>query len=53
MAGKGNAKDILSLINELMAVEPWKQFFQEYDVSLRLLRPRRIYSVMTSSGFVG
>jgi len=28
MAGKGNAKDILNLINELTAVEPWKGFFQ-------------------------
>jgi len=27
MAGKGNAKDILNLINELMTVEPWKNFF--------------------------
>jgi trans-aconitate 2-methyltransferase len=27
MAGKGNAKDILSLINELMTVKPWKDFF--------------------------
>jgi trans-aconitate methyltransferase len=28
MAGKGNAKDILNLINELMKVEPWKNFFK-------------------------
>ena len=27
MAGKGNAKDILSIINELSGIEPWKTFF--------------------------
>ncbi len=27
MAGKGNAKDILSIIDELVAVDPWKHFF--------------------------
>jgi trans-aconitate methyltransferase len=27
MAGKGNAKDILSIIDELVAVDPWKRFF--------------------------
>jgi len=27
MAGKGNAKDILSIINKLAAVKPWKGFF--------------------------
>ena len=36
MAGKGNAKDILSIINELAEVEPWKDFSQ-HDVSLWLL----------------
>jgi trans-aconitate 2-methyltransferase len=29
MAGKGNAKDILGIINELVAVEPWKGFFRD------------------------
>jgi trans-aconitate 2-methyltransferase len=28
MAGKGNAKDILGIIEQLMAVEPWSQYFQ-------------------------
>jgi trans-aconitate 2-methyltransferase len=27
MAGKGNAKDILSLISELIRIEPWKGYF--------------------------
>ena len=27
MAGKGNAKDILILINELLTIDPWKCFF--------------------------
>lgn len=27
MAGKGNAKDIISIINKLAAVKPWKRFF--------------------------
>jgi trans-aconitate 2-methyltransferase len=28
MAGKGNAKDILSIIEQLMPLEPWNQYFQ-------------------------
>jgi trans-aconitate methyltransferase len=27
MAGKGNAKDILCIINELLTVQPWSQYF--------------------------
>jgi trans-aconitate methyltransferase len=27
MAGKGNAQDVLCIIDELKTVEPWKQFF--------------------------
>jgi trans-aconitate 2-methyltransferase len=27
MAGKGNAKDILGIIDQLFTVEPWKKFF--------------------------
>ncbi len=27
MAGKGNAKDILNIINEISKVQPWKEFF--------------------------
>jgi len=29
MAGKGNAKDIIGIIDELAAVEPWKGFFNK------------------------
>jgi len=28
MAGKGNAKDILSIIEQLMQLEPWNQYFR-------------------------
>jgi trans-aconitate 2-methyltransferase len=28
MAGKGNAKDILDIIDQLMPLEPWNQYFQ-------------------------
>ncbi len=28
MAGKGNAKDVLGIINELADVKPWQQFFR-------------------------
>ncbi len=27
MAGKGNAKDILDVLDEMMQIEPWKQYF--------------------------
>ena len=29
MAGKGNAKDILRIIEQLIPLEPWNQYFQE------------------------
>jgi trans-aconitate 2-methyltransferase len=47
MAGKGNAKDILSIVDEIISEEPWKEFFtnmtfpygfydtQEYEAFLR------------------
>jgi trans-aconitate 2-methyltransferase len=31
MAGKGNAKDILCIIEQLMSIKPWKQYFQAMD----------------------
>ena len=37
MAGKGNAKDVLSIIYELADVEPWTEYFQQNGVSLWLL----------------
>ncbi|MCJ7794106.1 SAM-dependent methyltransferase, partial [Candidatus Bathyarchaeota archaeon] len=30
MAGKGNAKDVLDILDELLVVEPWKQFFGNF-----------------------
>ncbi len=53
MAGKGNAKDILSLINELMTVEPWKKFFQGMTFPYGFYEPRRIQCVFASGWFGG
>jgi trans-aconitate 2-methyltransferase len=30
MAGKGNAQNILSLLDEMMPMEPWKQYFENF-----------------------
>ena len=53
MAGKGNAKDIIGIIDELADDGAMERIFQQHDVSLWLLRPRRIQSVSAAGGFSG
>jgi trans-aconitate 2-methyltransferase len=52
MAGKGNAKEILSLINELMIVEPWKKFFQGMTFPYGFYDQEEYFSFLHQAGLV-
>ena len=52
MAGKGNAKDILSLINELMTVEPWKNFFRNMTFPYGFYNSEEYTALMRQAGLV-
>lgn len=52
MAGKGNAKDILSLINELMVVEPWKGFFDDMTFPYGFYDPEEYIAFMRQAGLL-
>ena len=40
MAGKGNAKDVLYIISELVAEDPWKSFFSKMAFAYASLIPK-------------
>jgi trans-aconitate methyltransferase len=52
MAGKGNAKDILSLIDELSVVKPWKQFFTNFTFPYGFYDPEEYKSFLYEAGLV-
>ncbi|MGD0449538.1 MAG: methyltransferase domain-containing protein [Candidatus Bathyarchaeia archaeon] len=52
MAGKGNAKDILSLINELMVVEPWMGFFDNMTFPYGFYDPEEYTVFMREAGLL-
>ena len=52
MAGKGNAKDILSIIDELMAVEPWKGFFSNMTFPYGFYDPEEYKAFLQQAGLV-
>jgi trans-aconitate methyltransferase len=52
MAGKGNAKDILNIINELAAVEPWKNFFSNMTFPYGFYDPEEYKVFLHGAGFV-
>ena len=52
MAGKGNAKDILSLINELGKTEPWKNFFEGMTFPYGFYDPEEYKAFLKEAGLV-
>ena len=52
MAGKGNAEDILSLINELMAVKPWTEFFCNMTFPYGFYNPEEYTAFMRQTGLI-
>ena len=52
MAGKGNAKDILDQINELKAMEPWKDFFKGMTFPYGFYDPDEYKAFLCEAGLV-
>jgi trans-aconitate methyltransferase len=50
MAGKGNAKDILSIINKLAAAEPWKGFFSNMTFPYGFYDPKEYKAFLHEAG---
>ena len=53
MAGKGNAKDVLSIIKELAAVKPWKGFFSNMTFPYGFYDPKEYRAFLQAGGFGG
>ncbi len=53
MAGKGNAKDVLGIINELADVEPWKGFFSNMAFPYGFYDPEEYRGFSAGGGFGG
>jgi trans-aconitate 2-methyltransferase len=52
LAGKGNAKDILSIIDELMEVEPWNSFFDNMTFPYGFYDPEEYRAFLCEAGLV-
>ena len=52
MAGKGNAKDVLNIINELAHVEPWKGFFDKMAFPYGFYDPEEYRAFLQEAGLV-
>jgi trans-aconitate methyltransferase len=52
MAGKGNAKDILSIIKELASAKPWKDFFRKMTFPYGFYDPKEYKAFLQQAGLV-
>ena len=52
MAGKGNAKDILSIIKKLATVKPWKGFFSNMTFPYGFYDPEEYKVFLQQAGLV-
>ena len=52
MAGKGNAKDVISIIKELAAVKPWKGFFSNMTFPYGFYDPKEYKVFLQQAGLV-
>jgi trans-aconitate 2-methyltransferase len=52
MAGKGNAKDILGIIDELIAVEPWKEYFSNMTFPYGFFDTEEYITFLQETGLV-
>ena len=52
MAGKGNAKDILNIINKLAALEQWKEFFRNMAFPYGFYDPEEYKALLQETGLV-
>ncbi len=52
MAGKGNAKDVISIIKELAAVKPWKGFFSNMTFPYGFYDPKEYRAFLQQTDLV-
>jgi trans-aconitate methyltransferase len=52
MAGKGNAQDILSIIDELIEVKPWKEFFSNMTFPYGFFDPQEYRAFLQEASLV-
>jgi trans-aconitate 2-methyltransferase len=52
MAGKGNAKDILNIIDEFAVLEPWKKFFSNMTFPYGFFDPEEYRAFLCQAGLV-
>jgi trans-aconitate methyltransferase len=52
MAGKGNAKDVLNIINELVDMDPWKSFFSKMAFPYGFFDPEEYNAFLQEAGLV-
>jgi trans-aconitate 2-methyltransferase len=52
MAGKGNAKDVFDILDELSVVEPWKQFFGNFTFPYGFYDPEEYKAFLREADLV-
>ena len=52
MAGKGNAQDVISILDELRVVAPWKRFFNGFTFPYAFLSPDEYRKLLAEAGLV-
>jgi trans-aconitate methyltransferase len=52
MAGKGNARDVVIVMNELVAVEPWRRLFADFVFPYGFYDPTQYSEFLEDAGLV-
>ncbi len=50
MAGKGNAQDVINILDELSTVAPWKRFFDGFAFPYAFLSPEEYTALLAEAG---
>jgi trans-aconitate methyltransferase len=51
MGGKGNAKEILAILDALLAADPWKQYFQDFQCPYGFYDTKDYNTWLAEAGF--
>jgi len=52
MAGKGNAKDVIDILDELVPVEPWRQYFTNFSFPYGFYDAKDYKAFLSEAGLV-
>jgi trans-aconitate 2-methyltransferase len=50
MAGKGNAQDVIDVLDELLVENPWKRFFDDFTFPYAFLSPEEYRTLLAEAG---